>query len=135
MTNNEYNPDEYLVLPLMFSKPLPVTLEIDKCIKDYYIEVKRKQDRDYYHANKERILRNKSVRLKAEYKKNPDKFKEQRLKYYYTHREQILKNKKEQRENSDKLVCKCGGIFDKSFLNKHNSTNRHVRYLEQLKKD
>ena len=117
----------------MLNKPLPVTQEIDKCIKDYYVEVKRQQDRNYYHANKERILKNKAARLKADYEKDPDKFKNKQLKYYNTHKERILKERKEKRENMDKIRCECGSVFHAYFKTQHKRTYKHCRYVDKQK--
>ena len=149
MTNNEYNPDEYLVLPLMLNKPFPVTQEIDKCIKDYYDEERKKKDREYYQANKERILKIKreyyrankehllkkrAARLHIDYEKDPEKFRKAQLKFYYDNRERVLKERKEKRAQYEKITCECGSVIHPYFKTQHERTYKHCRYVEQQKK-
>jgi len=75
---------------------------------------------------------------------NHNKIKEQTKKYRKENREQMLEYQIHYRENNleqindkakEKITCKCGFICRKSNISYHLKSNKHIKYLEDNKKE
>jgi len=86
--------------------------EIKEKKKEYYENNKEKK-KEYYQDNKEKI--------KEYYKNNKEKIKE-----YY-------ENNKEKIKNRPKIKCVCGSEYRKADTKRHQRTQKHIKYIEEMK--
>jgi hypothetical protein len=85
--------------------------------KEYYEDNKEKLNKinkEYYENNKERLNK-----IKKEYaEKNKETIQEYKKMYY--------------EKNKEKVICECGGCFEKCNLNRHQQTEKHKRYFKKI---
>jgi hypothetical protein len=89
--------------------------------KEYY-EDNREEMKEYYKANKEKL----TEKNKEYYKANKEKIAEKNKEYRETNKE-----KKEQK-NKETYTCECGSISRKDGKARHEKSNKHKKYLENL---
>jgi hypothetical protein len=127
-----------------------------ECIEE--IEVDTKEEillrEKWYIQNNKCVNYNNPIESKQEYKK---RHKIANKKYYETHKQEIKDKQREYNEehkdnkreydkqyrlknldkikkyNNEKLNCPCGGCFTKINKSRHNKSNMHIEYLENLK--
>ncbi len=98
-------------------------------------------------TNKSRQENNKEYRERYKYKikeqkkqyriDNTEKLKEQQKQYYIDNAEKLKEQKKQYRiDNAEKLkekiTCECGCEICKRFLSTHETSQKHIRLMEQL---
>ena len=94
-------------------------------MKEYYQENKEKiseQQKEYKQANRERILE----QAKQYHQQNRERISEKDKKYYDQNKERISERRKE------KINCSCGSVVRKQHIRRHETSKKHLKYLESL---
>ena len=83
--------------------------------------------KEYYEDNK-----NKIIEQRKEYQSRPEvneKIKEYHKKYYQNNKEKL----KEYEKNRPKIKCVCGSEHRKADTRRHQKTQKHIKYIEEMK--
>lgn len=108
--------------------------------KEYYEENKDKTTqylKEYYEENKVKLKEHRKEYIE----KNKEQIKENSKEYYELNKEQIKEYKKEwYKDNKDKIkeykqekiTCSCGTICNKSSLERHERTKKHIEFLKTI---
>jgi hypothetical protein len=98
--------------------------------------------REYIDANRERIAEQKKHYMKNYYKNNRERIADKNKQYTDANREKLAeylkqyqaKNKEALRKKrNEKHTCECGSRYTHGHKSRHMRTEKHVRYLEQVK--
>jgi hypothetical protein len=81
----------------------------------------RRRKKNYYENNKEYI----SQQKKEYNERNKEYFDKVKKEYYENNKEKF----------TEKINCKCGGIYTYKHKARHFKTNKHLEYIESLEKD
>lgn len=109
-------------------------------------EEKNEQKKEHYEDNKNQYLEraknyyeeNKEYKLqyqKQYSQKNKEKIAENQKQYRLDNKEKLAEQKKQYREDNKerfyrKITCECGSIYNNSHKNRHEKTDKHLKYLE-----
>ena len=123
--------------------------------KEFYEANKPKiQERrkEYYEANKQKILHQMKEYNKEFYEANKPKIQEYHKEYYEANKQKIQERSKDYRDNNklkiqkkkkdyrdnnklklnEKVKCECGCEINKSHLNRHQATTKHLDKLKNI---
>jgi hypothetical protein len=87
------------------------------CVNKYIAgRTKKEYNKEYYDANKNKIL---------EYREaNKDKIKEKAKEYYDDNKDKLAEYAKE------KIMCECGCEITRSAKSRHIKSKKHIKYIE-----
>ena len=122
----EYNPSDYLVLPLIL--PCKFKPETKKELRKIY-------NKEYYEANKEKLN---AKKIKKYYEANKEQIKLYHKEYYEANKEKIItKIKKYYDDNKEcideykkqKITCECGSTICNTQIARHEKSKKHCFYV------
>lgn len=118
--------------------------EYQKLTKDHIKE----QKKEYYENNKDRIIEKQKnyreqnrAKIKNYYENNKYRYFDKRKEYYENHKDEILESKKNYHEQnkekinearSVKLICVCGSSVSKRHIARHDSSKKHINFINSL---
>tara|TARA_R110002020_G_scaffold394663_4_gene604655 strand:+ start:754 stop:1416 length:663 start_codon:yes stop_codon:yes gene_type:complete len=115
--------------------------------KEYYTENADKlkaQQKEYQTRNADKIKAHKKEyqtknadKIKAQKKEyrtqNADKIKAHKKEYYTQNADKIkAKNKEYRTQNAELCKCECGCFVEKTYLKKHQQTNKHISLMNKI---
>jgi hypothetical protein len=115
---------------------LEANLNSRRCYRT--VEQKREYEKEYRENNTEKI----KEYLKEYRENNAEKMKEHMKEYYENNAEKIKEQMKEYYENNAEKIkeqkntkcnCECGGTYTRQNKSLHLKTDKHKKYLEQIK--
>ena len=101
--------------------------------KDELTEYHKEYNKEFYEANKPKI----QEYHKEYYEANKQKIQERSKDYRDNNKLKIQKKKKDYRDNNklklnEKVKCECGCEINKSHLNRHQATTKHLDKLKNI---
>ena len=92
------------------------------CVNKY---IAGRTKKEYYEQNKEKILK----KQKEWYEDNKDKIKE----YQQANKDKIKEYQQANKEKiTQKITCECGSIIQKCEKPRHERSNKHKQYIDNL---
>jgi hypothetical protein len=85
------------------------------------------------HQTEEEKKKQKKEWFEEWYQNNKEHRKEWSKEWWKNNKEKI--NKKNEELYTEKINCKCGGIYTYKHKARHFKTNKHLEYIESLEKD
>ena len=101
--------------------------------KDELTEYHKEYNKEFYEANKPKI----QEYHKEYYEANKQKIQERSKDYRDNNKLKIQKKKKDYRDNNklklnEKVKCECGCEINKSHLNRHQATTKHLDKMKKI---
>ena len=99
---------------------IPLRTRVERKIHNY--DKIKEVNKKYYENNKETIQQ-----YKKEYSvNNKDKIKEYQIEWYKNNMKNIYE------KNKEKILCECGNYITINNLNRHKTTQKHFKLIEQF---